>query len=163
MNRLFLPLAALALIAPQAAPTPLAASETAAPSAEGLVAAGETWRQLYEAGEWEKLRALYTDDAVLMTQDQAKIVGADNILTFLQRLGNMGAEVAFRFDPEEAVIEGGLGFVTARYRMDISFPGRDPISVAGRSFLVYKWEDGAWKLWRDMDNFAPDATAESFE
>ncbi|MHA7819796.1 MAG: YybH family protein [Erythrobacter sp.] len=144
----------------------LAESEASAdnePSLDpSLVMAGEMWRSLYEAGDWEALRALYTDDAVLMTQGQEKIEGADNIVAFLQRLSNMGANVTFQFKPEEALVENELGFVTALYRMDIAFPGRDPAVVAGRSLLIYKRVDGAWKLWRDMDNFAPDATPESF-
>ncbi len=132
-------------------------------SAQGLVAAGEAWRQLYEAGNWSALRQLYTDDAVLMTQGQPKIEGADNIVTYLKRLSEMGASAQFQFAPEEAVIENGLGFVTANYKMDISFPGRDPVAVAGRSLLIYKWRDDQWKLWRDMDNLAPDVTPEGFE
>ncbi|QUL36955.1 DUF4440 domain-containing protein [Erythrobacter sp. JK5] len=163
MQRLLIPLAALALTACTTMEAPLAATPTNEQSAEGLVEAGERWRVLYEAGEWETLRTLYTDDAVLMTQGQPKIEGADAILAFLQRLSQSGAEVSFRFEPEEALVENGLGFVTARYRMDIAFAGRDPVVVAGRSLLVYKWQDGMWKLWRDIDNLAPDATAEDFE
>lgn len=127
-----------------------------------LVAAGERWRSLYEAGDWEGLRALYADDAVLMTQGQDKIEGADNILAFLQRLTDMGATVKFRFEPEEARVENDLGFVTALYLMEIAFPGREPAVVTGRSLLIYKRVAGAWKLWRDMDNLAPDVTPESF-
>lgn len=146
---------------PESVSRQLAAIE--ADQAAKLAAAGERWRTLYEAGEWEELRTLYTDDAVLMTADQQKLVGADNIVAFLQRLSNAGATVQFRFAPEETAVESGLGFVTAKYRMDIAFSGRDPVVVAGRSFLVYKWTADGWKLWRDMDNFAPDVTPEDFE
>lgn len=164
MRTLFSALAALALIGCATTPSePLAASPTNEQSSAGLVEAGERWRQLYEAGEWDTLRTLYTDDAVLMTQGTPKLEGADAIIAFLQRLSNMGATVKFAFEPEEALVENGLGFVTAAYRMDIVIPGRDPAVVVGRSFLVYKWEDGMWKLWRDMDNLAPDVTPEDFE
>ena len=134
-----------------------------------LAQAGERWRTTYMAGDWEALRALYTDDAVLMTQGQPRIEGADNIIAFLQRLGNAGASVDFYFEDEEVTApseygNADFGFVTAKYRMDITFPGADePTVVVGRSFLVYKWEDGMWKLWRDMDNLAPDVTAEDFK
>ncbi|MEL7197710.1 MAG: nuclear transport factor 2 family protein [Pseudomonadota bacterium] len=132
-----------------------------------LAEAGERWRRTYEAGDWETLRTLYTDDAVLMTQGTQKIEGADDIIAFLQRLTNAGASVGFQFDNEEVVLDGiygpdDVGFVTAKYRMDIAFPGRDPTIVAGRSFLVYKWEDEQWKLWRDIDNLAPDAVPSDF-
>jgi ketosteroid isomerase-like protein len=99
-----------------------------------------------------------------MTQGVAKIEGADNILVFLRRLSQMGASAKFQFAPEEALVENGLGFVTAAYRMDITFPGQEDVTVVvGRSLLVYKWSDDGWKLWRDMDNFAPDVVAEDFE
>lgn len=163
MKRLLRPLAALALLSYATVEPPLAATPTDEQSPAGLVEAGAHWQVLYEAGEWKELRTLYADDAVLMTQGQAKIEGADAILAFLQRLSNMGAEVGFRFEPEEAVVEGDLGFVTAKYRMDIGFPDKEPSVVVGRSFLVYKWQDDRWKLWRDIDNIAPDVTPEDFE
>jgi len=154
--RLLAPLAALALVSCAAEP-PLAATPADERSSAGLIEAGARWQVLYEAGEWEELRRLYADDAVLMTQGQPKIEGADAILAFLRRLSGSGADVGFRFEPEEALVEGDLGFVTAKYRMDIAFPGKEPSMVAGRSFLVYRWQDGMWKLWRDIDNLAPDA------
>ena len=131
-----------------------------------LAAQGSRWTQLYEAKNWDALRELYTDDAVLMTQGQPKIEGADAIIGFLQRIPNAGGTVQFTFDNEEVIAgENYLsnhGFVTARYRMEILFPGRDPTVAIGRSFLVYRWEAGEWKLWRDIDNMAPDVTPESF-
>ncbi len=131
-----------------------------------LAAVGERWRTLYQAQDWDALRTLYTDDAVLMTQGQQKIVGADNIISFLRRLPDAGATVQFQFENEEVDAGGRYtyvnGFVTAKYMMTITFPGQEPVQVAGRSFLVYKWVNGDWKLWRDMDNFAPDVTPDDF-
>ena len=131
-----------------------------------LAAQGQRWTQHYEAQNWDALRELYTDDAVLMTQGQAKIEGADAIIAFLQRIPNAGGTVQFTFDNEEVdagpLYGSDYGFVTARYKMEIMFPGREPTAVVGRSFLVYKWDQGEWKLWRDMDNTAPDVTLESF-
>jgi ketosteroid isomerase-like protein len=131
-----------------------------------LAAQGARWRTLYQAGDWEGLRALYADDAVLMTQGSPKIEGADNIVAFLQRIPKAGGTVQFVFENED-VDAGPLmgfthGFVTARYRMTITMPGAEPQVIAGRSFLVYEWDRGAWKLWRDIDNTAPDATAADF-
>lgn len=128
-----------------------------------LAAAGQRWQEAYEARDWARLRGLYTDDAVLMTQGQPKIVGADKIVAFLQRIPNAGGSVQFRFANEEVTLDpGGHGTVTAKYRMDIAFPGREPVIVAGRSLLIYRWQDGEWKLWRDIDNLAPDVTPADF-
>ena len=136
--------------------------ETPSDSRAALLAAeGERWRELYHAGNWSALRQLYADDAVLMTQGQSRIDGADAIVAFLQRIPQAGGTARFDFENEDAVVSdsGDTGFVTAKYAMTIAFPGRDPVVVAGRSFLVYKWDGSGWKLWRDIDNLAPDATA----
>lgn len=146
----------------QASCSPVQSAETAMPDSASLVAAGESWRMHYESGEWQALRALYEDDASLMTAGQPRIDGGDAIVTYLRRLSDSGASARFRFVPEDAVVDLPYGFVTARYRMDIAFPGRaEPVVAAGRSLLVYKWRDGTWRLWRDMDNLAPDANGET--
>lgn len=126
-----------------------------------LVAAGQRWKELYEAGNWQALRSLYADDAVLMTQASPKITGADAIVQFLGRLGQAGGSAEINFAAEEAMADGAYGFVTAKYRMDITLPAQPRSTAAGRSMLVYKWVDGRWLLWRDMDNFAPDATPDT--
>ena len=123
-----------------------------------LVAAGERWKALYEGGDWAALRQLYADDAVLMTQGAPKLAGADRIIAFLRRVSEAGGTAAIDFSPEEARAEGHHGFVTALYRMQVTMPGKPAVTATGRSMLVYKWVDGQWLLWRDIDNLAPDAT-----
>ena len=162
MKHFALAAAGFALACCAAIEPPLAATPTNEQSSAGLAEAGARWQQVYEEGDWVTLRTLYSDDAVLMTHGQPKVEGADAIIAYLKRLSEMGADAAFRFEPEEAIVEGDLGIVTAKYRMDIDFPGREPVIAVGRSFLVYKWQDGMWKLWRDIDNTAPDATPEDF-
>ncbi len=163
-----LPLSLMLIACPAANSVAPEQEQTSANQQALLNAAGQDWRSNYAAGDWDALRALYADDAVLMSNDQPKITGADDIVTFLRRLSETGAEVEFRFENEEAVLDqnsapASFGFVTAKYRMDVTLPGEAPVVVSGRSFLVYKWEDGAWKLWRDIDNFSPDVTPEGFE
>ena len=133
-----------------------------------LAAAGDRWLRAYQAQDWDMLRSLYADDAVLMTHGSPKIEGSDNIIAFLQRIPNAGGTVQFRFENEEVVASSTYadpqyGTVTAKYLMTIAMPGQQPIEVAGRSMLIYKWIGGDWLLWRDMDNQAPDATADDFE
>jgi len=162
MNR-FVLIAALALATSHSAPAMAQADAASIEDRTALLAAqGEKWRDILLSGDWAALRELYAHDAVLMTQGQAKIEGADAIVAFLQRVPKAGGSVDFTFENEEVIAKHGLGFVTARYLMTVTFPGREPILAAGRSFLVYKWDGTGWKLWRDIDNLAPDATAQDF-
>ena len=133
-----------------------------------LVMAGERWGQRHAAADWEGLRELYTDDAVLMPNGQPKIEGADNIVAFLRRVPDAGGTTRIIFQNEEVHVDmlGGYpdrGIVTAKYLMTITMPETAPVQIAGRALLVYRWEGGAWKLWRDMDNSAPDVRIEDLQ
>jgi ketosteroid isomerase-like protein len=138
-----------------------AAPAAAGPAEDELKAQGDRWNAAYNAGDWAALRALYADDAWLMTDKAPLAKGADAIIAYLRRFRDRGAVVTFRFEPEDAVVKRPFGFVVARYWMTAQLPGgAAPIRTAGRSFLVYKWQRGGWKLWRDMDNTTPDVAVE---
>jgi ketosteroid isomerase-like protein len=121
---------------------------------------GELWNQAYDRSDWTAMRALYTDDAWLMT-DKAPLAGsADAIINYLRRFKDMGAKVKFRFENEDVSIQGKLGVVVAKYWMTAELPGRPAIKTAGRSLLIYKKQGKRWLLWRDMDNTTPDVKVE---
>lgn len=126
-----------------------------------LAAAGDNWNRLYAAGDWAGLRALYTDDAWLMSDKAPAAKGADAIIAYLRRYRDMGASVTFRFEPEDIRVDGKLGTVVAKYWMTAQIPGRPLVRTAGRSLLIYRRIDGRWKLWRDMDNTTPDVAVEN--
>lgn len=143
--------------------TLLAASATPVTARDGaaeLLAAGDRWNAMYAAADWDGLRALYTADAWLMSDKAPAAKGVDAIIAYLRRYRDMGAKVAFRFEPEDARIDGKVGTVVARYWMTAQLPGRPEVRTAGRSLLIYRREGGRWKLWRDMDNTTPDVKVE---
>lgn len=123
-----------------------------------LAAAGDNWNALYATGDWAALRLLYTDDAWLMTDKAPAAKSADAIIAYLRRYRDMGASVTFRFEPEDIRVDGKVGTVVAKYWMTAQIPGRPQVHSAGRSMLIYRWVDGQWKLWRDMDNTTPDVS-----
>ena len=123
-----------------------------------LAAAGDNWNALYATGDWAALRLLYTDDAWLMTDKAPAAKSADAIIAYLRRYRDMGASVTFRFEPEDIRVDGKVGTVVAKYWMTAQIPGRPQVRSAGRSMLIYRWVDGQWKLWRDMDNTTPDVS-----
>jgi ketosteroid isomerase-like protein len=102
------------------------------------------------------MRALYADDAWLMSDKAPIAKGADAIIAYLRRYRDLGAAVTFRFENEDVRIDGRVGTVVARYWMTAQMPGRPEVRTAGRSLLIYRLEGGRWKLWRDMDNTTPD-------
>jgi ketosteroid isomerase-like protein len=125
--------------------------------AADLKAQGDKWNAAYNAGDWTALRALYADDAWLMTDKAPAAKGADAIIAYLRRFKDRGAKVNFRFEPEDVTAGRPYGVVIARYWMTADVPGMTaPIKTAGRSLLIYKRQRGGWKLWRDMDNATPD-------
>jgi ketosteroid isomerase-like protein len=145
-------LLSLALSAALAAPAGVAAKDAKAELAE----AGAQWNALYAKGDWAAMRALYSDDAWLMTDKAPIALGADAIIAFLRRYRDQGATVTFRFENEDVRVDGKIGTVVARYWMTAQIPGRPEVRTAGRSLLIYRRESGKWKLWRDMDNTTPD-------
>jgi ketosteroid isomerase-like protein len=134
-------------------------SPTLARDAKAAVAAqGDLWNAAYNAGDWTALRALYSEDAWLMTDKAPAAKGADAIIAYLRRFRDMGATVTFKFENEDIRIEHRLAVVVAKYWMTTQLPGRPVIRTAGRSILIYRQQGKRWLLWRDMDNTTPDVT-----
>jgi len=121
-----------------------------------LASAGDTWNKLYSMQDWTGLRALYEDDAWLMTDKASAHRNADEIVKYLQDFAGSGAKINFEFAPEDIVVDRPYGFVTAKFWMTADMPDGARIKTAGRSLLVYKLNDGQWRLWRDIDNTSPD-------
>lgn len=125
-----------------------------------LALAVEAWNVAYAKADWTTLRALYTDDAWLMTDRTPAAKGADAIIAYLRRYRDMGATVTFLFENEDIRVDGKVGTVVAKYWMTAQMPGRPQVRTAGRSLLIYRRLNGRWKLWRDMDNTTPDVTVD---
>lgn len=122
---------------------------------------GTKWQQLFEAGDIEKLRDMYEPDAVLMAHGSLPQIGVDAILSFLGRNKAAGNKVTIDFANEDITIDGQRAYLTAKYWMTITLADGQVLDFKGRSFLVYRKNSGGlWRLWRDMDNQAPDVMAE---
>lgn len=136
------------------------AAQTASDTAQ-IEAWGRNWKRFFEAGDTDSLRAMYEPDAVLMAHGSEPQIGVDAILAFLGRNKAVGNRVRIDFANEDISIDGDRAYLTAKYWMTITPASGAGIDVMGRSFLVYKkGADGTWRLWRDMDNQAPDVRAE---
>lgn len=121
-----------------------------------VAAQADHWNAAYAAGNRAALRALYTDDAWLMTDKAPVAKGADAIVAYLRRFRDRGATVTFRFEPEDVEVERRMAVMVSKYWMNAQLPGKPAIRTAGRSILVYRRVGKRWLLWRDMDNTTPD-------
>lgn len=145
--------------APDSAAPAIADAASTAQDEATLVAAGARWSELFSERDWVAMRALYEDDAWLMTNNAPALRDADAIVEYLRGVGETEADITFAFEPEDVVVERPYGFVTAQYWMMVEAEGAEPLTIAGRSLLIYKYRDGEWRLWRDIDNSAPDVPA----
>lgn len=151
MNPIRIIIAALLLIS---------APALAKPSPEQqIIDHGKRWSALYEAGKIDEMRGLYEPDAWLMTEGAPALKGVEAILAYLRRNKQSGNQVQFSVAPELITIDGNRAFLISKYWMVIDTPAKSRIEAAGRSMLVYKrGKDGAWRIWRDMDNKAADVS-----
>jgi uncharacterized protein (TIGR02246 family) len=154
MTRLLI-LCLLLFAAPLAAKRPSEAQDI-----QAIKDHGKQWSILYEAGKVDEMRPLYEPDAWLMTQGQPAHKGVDAILAFLKRNKGSGSKVSFAVEPEQIIIDGNRAFLISKYWMTITPPGKADTQAAGRSMLVFKRHKRDWRIWRDMDNMAPDVRAE---
>ena len=126
-----------------------------------ILSNGERWINHYQAGEIERMRDLYEDDALVMPNGSPLLRGVDETLAFFARNRRSGNEVSFRSEAEDLVIEGDRAYLVTQYSMRIASSEGTLTELTGRTFLVYrKGADAMWRVWRDMDNSAPDVTLE---
>ena len=125
-----------------------------------LMAAGERWNALYAAGDWDSLRAFYTEDAWRMSDRYPAEKGVEAIIANLRSFRDRGASVSFRHEPEDVRVDGRIATVISRYRMTAESPGRPAANTAGRMIRIFRKQGSTWRLWREMDNTTPDAKIE---
>jgi uncharacterized protein (TIGR02246 family) len=140
---------------------------TAAPAAPrdaraDVAAQAERWNAAFAAADWAGLRALYADDAWLMTDKAPAAKGADAIIAYLRRYRDQGATVVFRFEPEDVHVDGRMAVLISKYWMTAQMPGKPEVRSAGRSLLIYRRHGKGWLLWRDIDNTTPDVKVERY-
>lgn len=136
-------------------------AETSPTDEQMIVEWGKKWQQLFETGDVEQMRDMYEPDAVLMSHGALPQTGVDAILSFLGRNKAAGNTVTIDFANEDITVDGQRAYLTAKYWMTITLADGQVLDFKGRCFLVYKkGGNGLWRLWRDMDNQAPDVLAE---
>jgi uncharacterized protein (TIGR02246 family) len=146
-------LLALAGCAQQAAPVDTAADVTA------IHAATAAWVAAYNAGDADKIVALYADDAIMMPPDAAAATGHEAMKQYLtaDMAGAKAAGVSFALDADASGVSGDLAWHSGTFHV----AGADGASVStGKYTEVWRKTDGKWLMIRDVwNNDAPAAAA----
>ncbi len=113
----------------------------------------EAWRSGWLAGDVGLLLSLFTEEPVLMPQDQPAIAGKGAIRPLYEAVMK-----DFDFQSEgavkEVVVSGDMGYFWSAYTLTATpKAGGTPVKVSGKSlFIVRREPGGAWKIARLMDN-----------
>ncbi len=137
---------------PAAAPPDTAADEAA------INAIGDLWIQAYQAGDYDAIIDLYTEDAWIMARGRPKLEGRAAIGRSFGGLA-AGRDVDIDIVVEELELMGDWAWLVSEFTVTYG-PAQDPsaqVQETARSLLIYKrGADGKWRIHRDMDSPAPD-------
>ena len=122
-----------------------------------LRAIAEAWTDDYINGDVDGLMAVMDEDAMILSQKQATVSGADEIRAYFEaRAGKPG--VTFTDHLQEIRINGDWAYVRGDFVLEVApwEEGKPGFTRNGRYFVLYeKDENGEWKMLRDIDNDMP--------
>ena len=123
-----------------------------------IAAEGGKWAHYYEQADLDGLMTLYVEDAIVALHGQPALFGIDTIRDyFAHRIGK--AEATFELDYELRETHGELAYIISKYWLKATDKTTGALhKEAGRSLLVYKRQDGQWKIAADIDQATPDVT-----
>jgi len=117
------------------------------------------WAEAYNAGDVERIVALYADDAVVMPPDAPATRGPAAIRAWLAQdiATSRKAGVKLRIDPGEGGSSGDLGWHSGTFTV---LDGGGKTLVTGKYVETWQRRNGEWRLLRDIwNNDAPTAPA----
>jgi len=121
-----------------------------------IEAEGGKWAAYYEAEDLDGLMTLYVDDVVVALHGQPALFGKQAVREyFAARLGK--AESKFELNYEVRETHGDIAYIISQYWLKATDKESGDVFLdAGRSLLVYKKQDGRWKIAADIDQATPD-------
>jgi uncharacterized protein (TIGR02246 family) len=137
LSVLFVLLVGLTWVAADSAPDFKTAVEAATKDFEAAIVAKDA----------ERVGSFYTEDAMVFPPNFEVVQGRGAIATFWKGFIDTGA--AIKIEPTEVQDDGNLGLDSGKYRIS----GSDGKEVDhGKYVVVWKKENGVWKIYRDIWN-----------
>lgn len=126
--------------------------------AKELMELSKSWAQSVKDKDVEKMLSYWAEDAMVMSPNEASVVGKEALRGMVERSMKMEGFEIF-WEPQEAYVSqcGDLGYVIIKNYMKM------PVDTLGNTRTVYnkgieiwkKQEDGAWKNVIDISNSDP--------
>ena len=123
-----------------------------------IAAEGGKWARYYEQEDLEGLMTLYVDDAIVALHGQPALFGIVAIRDyFASRIGK--ADSVFELEYELRETHGEIAYIISKYWLKaVDKETGNTYLDAGRSLLVYKKQNGRWKIAADIDQSTPDVS-----
>ena len=121
-------------------------------------AIGDLWMAAYEAGDYDAIIDLYTEDAWIMARGRPKLEGRAAIGRSFGGLA-AGRKVNIDIVVEELEVIHDWAWLVSEFTVTYGADNgeKPPVQETARSLLIYrKGADGKWRIHRDMDSPAPD-------
>jgi uncharacterized protein (TIGR02246 family) len=109
--------------------------------------------EAFKRGDIAGVAALYTADARLMPPDAPMMSGTEAIEAFWQAAMKMGIKEATLESIDVESSDGSdLATEIGKFTLSIETPGGERVAQTGKYIVLWKREDGTWKLHADIWN-----------
>ena len=118
----------------------------------------KAWINAYNAGDADRIVALYADDGVVMPPDALLITGHEALRKYLVAdiANSKAAGLSFALGEESTGISGNLGWHSGTFKVN----GANGATVGTGKYLeVWRKTEGKWLMIRDVWNSDVPATA----
>ncbi len=113
---------------------------------EAIALANQNFMSAFNQGNASGVAGCYTAAAQLLPANVGPINGRENIQGFWQAVMDMGIKAA-RLETVELDVLGETTIEVGRYTL---FGGKEQVLDSGKYLVVWKIEEGQWKLHRDI-------------
>lgn len=127
--------------------SPASARDPQHPQAAQIMAANQQWLDAYGRDDMAALAQLYTEDARLLPEGSAAVIGRPDIVAYLAKLKAGGPATTLSFNNYEFY---GDDLVVTEITDTEVRDATGKLKSRGKQILVFVKQAGEWKLHRDM-------------
>lgn len=115
---------------------------------ETILSIDRSFQEAVKNGDWQVLRAVYAEDAVILPPGAETVEGVDAIMEFWQSGSRAGGLEGFNTDTEVIHGDATIGY----HRGTWSYGSGDEMVNGKYLWVLRRMPDGQWKIVADMSN-----------